>query len=74
MKLYPTSKREWSLVAVVGPTALWIPIAVLLLVGIQGAAPRDLSAGRIILVITSVTVLLVALAVIGVRRIGLRRR
>ena len=74
MKLYPTSQRDWLLIAVVAPIALWMPIAVLLLVGIQGGTPRDPSAGRIIIVVTTVTMLLLALAVVGVRRIGLRRR
>ena len=74
MNLLPTSKRDWLLIAVIAPSVVWLPIAILLLVGIQGATPRDPSTAMIVGVVVTVTALLLTLAVIGIRRIGVGER
>jgi hypothetical protein len=73
MRLWPSDKRDWLLVLFVAPLPLWMPVALLLIIGTQGAH----SAGEAVpveIVIAAVTVTLFLLAIFGVWRIGLGRR
>jgi hypothetical protein len=74
MRLRPTSKQDWLLILCVAPLVLWLPIGLLLLVGLQGATPRDPAPATVLAFVATVTIALLGLAITGVRRIGLRRR
>jgi uncharacterized membrane protein len=73
MRLMPSEKRDWLLLALVA-ASLWLPIAILLLIGMQSATPRDPKTVTIKTVVAIVTVGLLWIAVVGIRRIGLRRK
>jgi hypothetical protein len=70
MSLWPRNRREWALLAMVIPLPVWLPFALLMLIGTQGSH-GDVRPGM--LGVAAVTLTLLLLAVLGAWRFGAKR-